>query len=172
MEDARDPGSVYVMPWNGFQPSFSSGSVLQFVTLGIPRSVWIQGPVFGWNEWQRMPFSKWGPQVNKHFAKYTDNDNHRGGRTGQAGDKNDRDRDRDRSDKDSKRDDAGAADKDDKKPSAPKDGSAGKGETPSKDAAPPKEGSKPAPNTPNAGKSPPAKGGSAPAPKENKGPRG
>jgi hypothetical protein len=69
MNGAPEGDVVYVMPWTVFQPFYGQAQTVQYVVLGLPPNVIVQGPRFRWTQWQQIPFTTWAPQVNAYFAR-------------------------------------------------------------------------------------------------------
>lgn len=70
MNEGKEKDSVYVMPWNQFQPSFGQGNAIQYTVLTVPQTVWLQAPYWSMSQWRQMPYSQWSPRVNQYFQAH------------------------------------------------------------------------------------------------------
>jgi sporulation protein YlmC with PRC-barrel domain len=73
MNDAKEKDSLYVMPWQVFQPYYGQGNSLQYTVLSLPQSVWIQAPFYSANQWRSVGYSQWAPRVNNYYASHINN---------------------------------------------------------------------------------------------------
>lgn len=80
MNDGKERGVVYIMPWTIFQPVYGRAQALQTVTLLVPQSVWVQAPTFNVNQWQTTSVTVWAPRVNTYYSKYVTTSGRRGAR--------------------------------------------------------------------------------------------
>ncbi|HEY4260872.1 MAG TPA: PRC-barrel domain-containing protein, partial [Schlesneria sp.] len=73
MNDAKEKDSLYVMPWQVFQPYYGQGNALQYTVLSLPQSVWIQAPFYSASQWRSVGYSQWAPRVNNYYASHINN---------------------------------------------------------------------------------------------------
>ncbi len=73
MNDAKEKDSLYVMPWQVFQPYYGQGNSLQYTVLSLPQSVWIQAPFYSASQWRSVGYSQWAPRVNNYYASHINN---------------------------------------------------------------------------------------------------
>jgi sporulation protein YlmC with PRC-barrel domain len=73
MNDAKEKDSLYVMPWQVFQPYYGQGNALQYTVLSLPQSVWLQAPFYSASQWRSVGYSQWGPRVNNYYASHINN---------------------------------------------------------------------------------------------------
>ena len=70
MNDAKEKDSLYVMPWQVFQPYYGQGNALQYTVLTLPQSVWLQAPFYSATQWRSVGYSQWGPRVNTYYSTH------------------------------------------------------------------------------------------------------